>query len=184
MPGTGQAIKWTDSYSDDIRTASFLPMLLDVVDGAAYLVVTPMGCLSYNKWGRPNPPYVVFKYEAKEWKRIPLQELPAAIKTPNMISSMPDIEAKRIGGNPVSAEAISKLVSQYRSSEYRTILREPNDSDTPQSCIYMTKDPRGGWRQIGTSISKPSYEECEQYCKSFQIAPAYCPCNGIYKKGN
>ena len=58
-------------------------MLLDIRQGGAYIVANNMGCLSYNKWGRPNPPYVVFKYEGKEWKRIPVHELPAEINRPN-----------------------------------------------------------------------------------------------------
>jgi len=40
---------------------------------------------SYNKWGRPNPPYVVFKYNGKDWQRVSLTELPDEIKTPNLI---------------------------------------------------------------------------------------------------
>lgn len=56
MPGTNQRVTWEDHYSEDIGTASFLPMLIDIVKDTAYLVASPMGCLSYNKWGRPNPP--------------------------------------------------------------------------------------------------------------------------------
>jgi hypothetical protein len=85
IPGTSQQVTWEDNFSEDLGSANFLPMLLDIRDGIAYLVVSPMGCLSYNKSGRPNPPYVIFKYEGKVWQRIPLQELPAEIKTPNLI---------------------------------------------------------------------------------------------------
>ena len=124
MPVTGERVTWEDNYSEDIGTASFLPMLLDVHQGAAYLVANTMGCLSYNKWGRPNPPYVVFKYQAKEWKRIPLQELPAEIKTPNLIQSEPDATARSIRERPVSAKAIQEIIARYPQSQYRTILRE------------------------------------------------------------
>ena len=124
MPVTGERVTWEDNYSEDIGTASFLPMLLDVQQGIAYLVADPMGCLSYNKWGRPNPPYVVFKYEGKEWKRIPLQELPAGIKTPNLIFSEPDATAESIRERPVSAKAIQEIIAGYRQPEYKTILRE------------------------------------------------------------
>lgn len=124
MPTTGESVTWEDNYSEDIGTASFLPMLLDVHQGAAYLVANTMGCLSYNKWGRPNPPYVVFKYQSKEWKRIPLQELPAEIKTPNLIQSEPDATARSIRERPVSAKAIQEIIARYRQPEYKTILRE------------------------------------------------------------
>jgi hypothetical protein len=124
MPGTGEQIEWVDNFSEDIGTASFLPMLLDIQQGNAYLVANTMGCLSYNKWGRPNPPYVIFKYENQAWTRVTLQELPAAIKTPNLIQSEPDATAEQIKKNPVPAETIREVISRYPQPEYRNILRE------------------------------------------------------------
>lgn len=123
MPRTTQTVTWEDHYSDDLGQANFLPMALDVVEGTPYLVVYPMGCLSYNKWGRPNPPYVVFHYHDKKWTRIPLQELPADITTPNIIFSMPDIDVERLGTRFVSAEAITNIIATYPQPEFKTILR-------------------------------------------------------------
>ena len=39
MPGTKQKIKWEDTYSEDLGSANFLPMLLDIHNAIAYLVV-------------------------------------------------------------------------------------------------------------------------------------------------
>lgn len=125
MPGSNLKVTWEDNFSEDLGTANFLPMLLDVQNDVAYLVVSPMGCLSYNKWGRPNPPYVVFKYDGNAWQRIPLQELPTEIKTPNLIFSMPDIKVKESGENIMSAEMIKAIISKYKQPKYKTILREP-----------------------------------------------------------
>ncbi|MHB1014878.1 MAG: hypothetical protein ACYC2W_06340 [Desulfurivibrionaceae bacterium] len=125
MPGTNQQVRWEDKFSEDLGMANFLPMLLDVYKGLAYLVTSPMGCLSYNKWGRPNPPYVVFKYNGKMWQRIPLEDLPPEIKTPNLIFSMPDIEVERAGTRFMTAEKIKSIISDYPQPEYKTILREP-----------------------------------------------------------
>lgn len=125
MPGTNQQVKWEDKFSKDLGMANFLPMLLDIQDGVAYLVVQPMGCLSYNKWGRPNPPYVIFKYEGKTWQRIQLSELPAEIKTPNLIFSAPDIAVEKSGSRFMTSEMIKKIISAYKQPEYKTILREP-----------------------------------------------------------
>jgi len=74
IPDTDEEVTWEDIYSADLGSANFLPMLVGIVNGTAYLVVSPMGCLSYNKWGRPNPPYVIFKYQHKEWSRISIQD--------------------------------------------------------------------------------------------------------------
>jgi hypothetical protein len=125
MPGTNQTIRWEDHYSQDLGQANFLPMVLDISGGTPYLVVYPMGCLSYNKWGRPNPPYVIFQYKAKEWKRIPLEELPAAINRPNVIFSMPDLEVERLGKRFITAEMIKEVIEGYKQPEFKTILREP-----------------------------------------------------------
>lgn len=137
LPGTNKSVIWEDKFSEDIGTASFLPKLLDIRKGTAYLVAHPMGCLSYNKWGRPNPPYVIFKYQGKEWQRIKLQELPAEIKTPNLIPSSPDDEAKKTGKHIVSAEAIKYMYEGYQQPEYKTILRESVKNAGGERCTPM-----------------------------------------------
>ncbi|MFH1026372.1 MAG: hypothetical protein V1791_00065 [Pseudomonadota bacterium] len=135
VSGTNQEVTWEDKFSEDLGMANFLPMLLDVRDGVAYLVVSPMGCLSYNKWGRPNPPYVIFKYDGKAWQRIPLEELPTEIKTPNLIFSMPDIEVEKASTRFMTAEKIKAIISGYKQPEYKTILREPVKPGTAGSSV-------------------------------------------------
>ena len=125
LPGAKQTITWEDHYSQDLGQANFLPMALDISGGTPYLVAYPMGCLSYNKWGRPNPPYVIFQYQGKEWKRVPLEELPSEIKTPNVLFSMPDIEVERFGKRFITAEMIKGVIDGYKQPEFKAILREP-----------------------------------------------------------
>jgi len=145
MPSTHQRVSWNDEFSEDIGTASFLPMQLEIAENTAYLVVTPMGCLSYNKWGRPNPPYVVFKYQDKAWKRIPLQELPPEFKQINLAFSSPDHAAKEARHGLLSAEQIKKWNSDAQQPEYKSILREP----LPQARINEMCEERvlykGNW---------------------------------------
>jgi len=124
MPGTGHSVKWEDTYSEDVGGGNFAPMLLGVLQGKAYVVASPAGCLSYNKWGRPNPPYVVFQYEGKEWKRIALADLPADFKLPNLIISSPDDEVEKSGTRFITAEMIGRINAAFRRDEYRSILRE------------------------------------------------------------
>jgi len=154
MPVTGERVTWEDNYSKDIGTASFLPMLLDIRQGVAYIVANNMGCLSYNKWGRPNPPYVVFKYENKEWKRIPLQELPVEIKRPNLIQSEPDATAERIRRTPVPSETIQNIINDYRQPKFRTILREPlPQAHINEMCMEMVPY-KGSWVMPNDSIAR------------------------------
>lgn len=160
-PRTNENITWHDKPTEDVGSANFLPMMLDVHDGVVYLIALPMGCLSYNKWGRPNPPYVIFRYQAKTWDRVPLQELPNVLKTPNLIFSSPDHEAKKAGGSIVSAEAIRVLYEGYRQPEYCSILREPVVSgDSITSCEVLVRY-KCGWGAPGEF----NREYFERVCK-------------------
>ena len=131
LPSTNEQITWEDKFTEDVGGANFLPMLLEVHKNTVYLVVHPMGSVSFMKWGSPNPPYVVFKYQGKKWNRITLQELPIELTTPNMIFSSPDEEAKKAGQSVVSAEFIKRLYDRYRQPEYKTIVRMPLDHWKP-----------------------------------------------------
>lgn len=126
MPGTDQRVTWEDKYSEDIGSASFLPMMLGIAKGSAYLVVNPMGCVSYNKSGRPNPPYVVFKYQGNAWQPIPLSELPIEFVQLNLAFSSPDDAAKKAHHGLLTAEQIKEWnIADARLPEYQTIVRKP-----------------------------------------------------------
>jgi len=180
LPGTQQEIMWEDKLSEDIGNSSFSPIVLDVVDGIAYVVAMPAGCLSYNKWGRPNPPYVVFKFHGKDWSRIPLEQLPAQIKTPNLIVSSPDDEAKKSGQAVVSAETIKELNALFQRLEYKTVLREPV-RDAESSCPVMVSYGRtGGWIGLDWFTGQPSLQACLDFCDTKKVSAETCPCNSIF----
>jgi len=154
LPTTNERVTWETVFSADIGLADFKPILLDIVQGKAYIVTTPMGCLAYNKWGRPNPPYVLFKYEGKEWKRIPLQELPLELNTPNLIISSPDNEVERIGKNLIPAETIKRLNGELTQPEYKTILREAlPQARINQMCMEMVPY-KGSWVMPNDPIAR------------------------------
>ena len=162
MPGSHQRVTWKDAYSKDIASANFNLMMLDVDKGTAYLVASPMGCLSYNKWGRPNPPYVVFRYRDKDWQRIPLQELPAGFEKPNLIISSPDDAVKRAGQGLISAEKVKELNTGFQQPEYRTIVREPlKPGSAGVSCPELLYY-KGGWISPGNSIGRRMMDRMSQ----------------------
>lgn len=86
LPGSGTAITWKTEFNDSPELNSLGPLLLDVVDGIPYLATSPAGCIAYNKWGRPNPPYVLFKYVNETWLRIPLEAFPSLLVQSNLMS--------------------------------------------------------------------------------------------------
>src|SRR3990172_1609371 len=83
VPGTKQTVMWKSDYGRGYQD-NLHPLLLDFVTGVPYIATTSGFCHAYNKWGRPNPPYVFFKYDG-EWKRIKLEEFPMEFKEANIL---------------------------------------------------------------------------------------------------
>lgn len=141
LPSSGKTISWTSKYGEDIGRTNFNLLALHILNGTPYLVVEPNLCLSYNKWGRPNPPYVFFKYDGKEWQRIQLAEFPTEFKTINLIVNNgreEDIERASSKTGYVVAEGVQQINDSLRQPEYRTILREPvNDGRGITTCEEM-----------------------------------------------
>jgi hypothetical protein len=126
MPSSYKPITWTSEYGEDIGRTNFDLLAVHVLNDIPYLVVTPNLCLSYNKWGRPNPPYVFFKFDGETWQRIPLSEFPVEFKTINVAL---DIRGRGVENLSklgwVPAEKIKALNAHARQPHYKTILREP-----------------------------------------------------------
>ncbi len=128
LPDSKSTLSWTSEYGDDLGRTNFNLLALHVKQGTPYLVVEPNLCLSYNKWGRPNPPYVFFKFASNDWQRVGIADLPVEFKTINLIvnnSRLPEIKAASEKSGFVSAEAIIKINDSLRQLELRTIAREP-----------------------------------------------------------
>jgi len=135
VQGYSQSITWKSEYGEDIGRSNFLLVALHILRDTPYIVATPNLCQSYNKWGRPNPPYVIFRYEGKEWRRISLQDLPVEFKDVNLVVD-PKAEEKAIAAQSlVSANLVKKLNSSLDQPEYRSILREAIKPPAPGSSI-------------------------------------------------
>ena len=85
MQGSEKIITWKSEYTDDVGRSNFNLRAIHALKGTPYIVAEPNLCLSYNKWGSPNPPYVVFKYIGNTWQRIKLEELPKEFTTYNVV---------------------------------------------------------------------------------------------------
>jgi hypothetical protein len=184
LPNSGKTITWTSEYGEDLGRTNFNLLALHVLNGTPYIVVEPNLCLSYNKWGRPNPPYIFFKYDGKEWRRIQLSELPAEFKTVNLDFGMPwdmrDREVKFDKGDLLTAETIKRHNEKNSQPEYKTILREPIRS-AGQGCPEMIRKGNGGWDGIGWFSEQPSKEACLKYCEQKEVSAQNCPCNRLFK---
>lgn len=149
VPGTKQTVTWKSDFGRAYQDSLVL-LMLDFLNSTPYIATEPAGCLAYNKWERPNPPYVFFKYDG-EWKRIPLEEFPEESKETNVILSPDSNERKKkeiqdmtARDGFVSAENIKKF---NRTSMTHTITRAPITSgpkNIAASCGEMIYY-KGGW---------------------------------------
>lgn len=186
LPVSHKTMRWTSEYGKDLGRTNFNLLALHILGDTPYLVVEPNLCLAYNKWGRPNPPYLIFEYDGKIWQRIQLSELPSEFKTINLIVNNgreEDIEkaARRLGHVP--SEGVDLINSSLRQPEYRSILREPIKPRTSASnvnCEEMVSDGKGGWLGVDWFTSQPTYEACQKVCERRGISQQYCPCNRLF----
>ncbi|MGH8808440.1 MAG: hypothetical protein ACREX0_11230, partial [Noviherbaspirillum sp.] len=86
-PGASKRIVWRATYGFGENDSNLSLLAIEIVDNKTYLVTRPRTCMAYNKWGRPNPFYVFFMYDNDGWRRIPITDVPPAIKTPNVLLS-------------------------------------------------------------------------------------------------
>ena len=180
LPVGGNEIEWKTETSPGIGWADFQPLNVDIVANNAYVVTWPVGCLAYNKWGRPNPPYIVFKHTGKAWQQIPLKDLPSEIKVPNIIFGSPDTNAKQLDKGTISAAAVREVNGRLEQPEYKTILREKINYD-PQ-CIPMVSNGKGVWRATAWFETKPTFDACLTACFHDNYDEKHCPCNSIFQR--
>lgn len=182
IPGSSKEVTWTSEYGDDIGRTNFSLLAVHLLNGTPYIVAEPNLCLSYNKWGRPNPPYVFFKYGGKEWQRIPISEFPAEFKTFNIVIGLASQSVEvLVKEGLVSAETVKKRNGELtRFRDHPTIQREvmPNAG---KNCDEMVYDGKGGWVGIDWFKDQPSYEACLQYCKQRITGAQYCLCDSFFK---
>ncbi|MDP3744633.1 MAG: hypothetical protein Q8Q76_09900 [Methylotenera sp.] len=123
VPETGHQVTWEMSFRDDVpEPNSVNVMVLDIVNGTPYIAGYPAGCIAYNKWKRPNPPHILFKYEGAQWKRVTLSEFPPQLVKANVIVGGPPAEGIK------SFYAVAEVNAENQdinTPEYRSILREP-----------------------------------------------------------
>lgn len=161
LSGSNRSITWKSEYSEDIGRANLNLLALHVLNGTPYIVAEPNLCLAYNKWGRPNPPYVFFKYDGKTWQRIPLSVFPAQFKDVNVVVN--SLGAAR-GGTIVetgliTAEKIRELNSRLwrypnEQLQYKSILREAMKPGSPGVGCEELVFYKGAWVAPGDSIGR------------------------------
>ncbi|MDT8990185.1 hypothetical protein RQP54_04845 [Curvibacter sp. APW13] len=181
LPSSGRRISWFSEYSEDVGRANFTLAALHLLKDTPYVVALPNLCQSYNKWGRPNPPYVVFINRGSAWERIPLAELPMEFKAINLVveSFGNSTDLARLG--KVSSENVKQLNEQLKQPEYRRILREPIGG-SGEWCEETFPNGKGralgaGWFRLNKDLPG-----CMKVCQQYEYGAAECPCNKFFKE--
>ena len=158
LPEARQRIVWSMSFRDDVPEQNGVNvMLLDIVNNAPYIAGYPAGCIAYNKWKRPNPPQILFKFEGDKWRRIALAEFPPHLTQANVIVGGPPAEGIRLF---YTTEQVNEENHDIDTPEYKTILREAIQSW--EGCPELIRieggwvSPGGGKSPIPIGPRKPS----------------------------
>jgi hypothetical protein len=125
------------------------------VSGVPYLATSPAGCIAYNKWGRPNPPYILFKYVNDAWRQIPLKEFPAVLVQANLMN-MPASSQLKPYYNVAAVKA--KLADGNISVYAKTILREALPKERINEMCHDWSDPKYRFQKAPVTI-KPANEK-------------------------
>lgn len=184
IPATNKTVTWKSEYSEDVGRSNFNLLALHIFNDTAYVVAETNGCLSYNKWGRPNPPYVLFKSNGNAWQRIAMAELPKEFKDTNVVIAIDSKDLSDEVGNHrvISAAKVKEINNRYNlmsTTYYRSIIREPLPNGN--NCGEMIYDGKGGWYGVDWFKDNPSLESCISYCDRKKITAEYCPCNKFFK---
>jgi hypothetical protein len=158
LPGTTQKIVWSMSFSDDVPEPNGVNVvLLDIVNSVPYIAGYPAGCIAYNKWNRPNPPQILFKYEGGQWTRITLTEFPPQLTQANVIVGGPPAEGIK---SFYTVEEVNAENRDIDTPEYRTILREPVHDQGITSCEKLVHY-KCGWGAPGEFNRKYFERTCK-----------------------
>lgn len=182
LPNSNKNITWTSEYGEDIGRTNFQLLAVHVLNGTPYIVASPNLCLSYNKWGRPNPPYVFFKHDGKEWQRISSEEFPTEFRTINVALDIQGREVEVLNkAGFVSAVKIAKLNAHIKTPELRTILREPlPEKSVEEGCMKLVRTG-DGWKSLDWFTSQNSLNACLKFCERESVTAQNCPCTNLFK---
>jgi hypothetical protein len=138
IPGTNRTVIWKSDNRSITRPEHLDLLSLDFLDGVPYVATTPNRSFAYDRWNRPNPPYVFFKYVG-EWKRISLEEFPEQFVINVVVTSLKNEQDKKkvVAENREYGFVRAQIVTEInhgpgRSRQYYTIFRTPLDEWKPR----------------------------------------------------
>ncbi|MCK5920500.1 MAG: hypothetical protein KAG66_06135 [Methylococcales bacterium] len=162
LPGSSQHLTWQTDFRDSVPEPNSLNLLLfDVVNGIPYIATYPAGCIAYNKWQRPNPPYVLFKHAQGQWQRISMAEFPGQLIKTNVIVGRPAAELLKSYYTVEGVEARN----YYLEPQYKRILREAISKDRLEQMCEERVLYKGYWILPNDPVARNMIDQREKQGK-------------------
>ncbi|MDZ4255791.1 MAG: hypothetical protein U1A72_24765 [Sulfuritalea sp.] len=99
----GRKVSWEAEHKD------MIPIAVTVASGSAYVLASP-SCFTFQKLGFPEPPFILFKHEEKQWTRTTIAEFPDVITEANLlIATDSQRAANEFDKGVVTAKAVKRL---------------------------------------------------------------------------
>ena len=103
------------------------PYTLDFDKKIPYLVLNAYTVADYNTWNCPNPPFLVYRYENKQWLSLPFEQLPARFIKRNLMDMSKSI--KHVSSdNLITVDEQQKWIgygrAKWEQAEFSTISRK------------------------------------------------------------
>ncbi len=115
-PDTHENITWT-------LPNGTMTKMLDFEKGVPYFVLRPASVADYNAWDCPNPPFLVFRYENRQWQQKPFETLPAQFTVPNLLGAAHSSDTLSEDGL-VTIDEFKQYLKKSSVPEVRVISRE------------------------------------------------------------
>ncbi len=182
LPHGQREWSWTSEYGQGLGRTNFNLVAIHAKDGVPYIVNTPNLCLSYNKWGRPNPPYVIFKGEENgQWVRIPMEQLPLEFSTINVVVEPSNRLQEMLSLGVVPQKKIQAFNKDLSSVENKTIVREPLPF-SEIGCTVMHSNGKGLWLGASWFTGTKDLQSCKNFCTDEKFEKDTCPCHLYFKE--
>jgi hypothetical protein len=162
LPNSSTKISWTSTYGEGLGRTNFNLLALHVKDKTPYVIAEPNLCLAYNQWGRPNPPYVIFRWAANAWEQIGIASLPAEFTSINLIvnnSRIEEIKDNSKSTGYVPATYVQVMNGRLPQVQYRAILREPMPSEQILSMCDELVNYKGHWIDPRNPFARKNIDE-------------------------
>lgn len=170
IPGTSQMVIWKSNNRSFAEPEHLNLLSLDILEGVPFVATTPYRPFALERWGRPNPPYVFFRYVGR-WERISLKEFPEEFKINVIAHSLlhepykKTVKAENREYGFVRAQTVTTINREPGSSkEYYSILRTPIDYGSPRPEYKGSKAPH----PIAPQAMTESSSDLEQGLSAFE----------------